>query len=60
MTARLPRFWSVPEVSDPDVLRDVRLLFGVARPQIVVYAASAVLLAFPGVTGPAASRGGRR
>jgi len=50
------RVWQVPETSDPDARREVRLIYGVARPQVLIYVAAAALLAIPGVTGPAASR----
>ena len=49
-TTRPIRFWSVPDVADPDLRREARLLYGVARPQVVVYAVLAVALLVPGVS----------
>jgi PAS domain S-box-containing protein len=46
----------VPDVADPDLRREVRLLYGVTRPQAVIYAVSAVVLTLPGVTSEAAAR----
>ncbi|MBS2025280.1 MAG: hypothetical protein JST92_23000, partial [Deltaproteobacteria bacterium] len=47
--ASLRAFWTPPALSDPDELRQVRLLFGVVRPLIVSFASLAVVLPIPGV-----------
>jgi PAS domain S-box-containing protein len=46
----LRRLWSIPEVTDPALRREVRLLFGVTRPLLVGYLVAAPLFLVPGVT----------
>jgi two-component system cell cycle sensor histidine kinase/response regulator CckA len=44
------RPWSIPDLADPTQLREVRLLFGVARPLAVIYLLSAPVFLVPGIT----------
>src|SRR5512137_2523917 len=53
--AALPRPWAIPDLADPRQLREVRLLFGVARPLAVVYLLSAPIFLVPGIS-PEAGR----